>query len=187
MQDKFWKYLFFIFIFILELVRKTNRSFYSAATSYRNVVILLGVFQEKKKSNEKFKWGKKEWTRGATCENEIRKRKNNKIPFGCSIIRASETGNVATFTVVGVCIKVEFIAVLLFNGNAINWPTSRVFLAHLMASIRQLLHHFLKSNPEIKEKRHQSGVPAASSSEQKENQLASRRNGKNVFPLFPSF
>lgn len=55
MQDKFWKYLFFIFIFILELVRKTNRSFYSAATSYRNVVILLGVFQEKKKSNEKFK------------------------------------------------------------------------------------------------------------------------------------
>jgi hypothetical protein len=57
---------------------------------------------------------------------------------------SSETGYVATFTVVGVGVEVATaIVVITNNGNAVNRPAPGVFFARSVPSPRQFFHHFL--------------------------------------------
>jgi hypothetical protein len=59
---------------------------------------------------------------------------------------SSETGYVATFTVVGVGVEVATAIVVIFftnNGNAVNRPAPGVFFARSVPSPRQFFHHFL--------------------------------------------
>jgi hypothetical protein len=61
---------------------------------------------------------------------------------------SSETGYVATFTVVGVGVEVATAIVVIFftnNGNAVNRPAPGVFFARSVPSPRQFLHHFLSN------------------------------------------
>jgi hypothetical protein len=64
---------------------------------------------------------------------------------------SSETGYVATFTVVSVSVEVATAIVVIFffftsNGNAVNRPAPGVFFARSVPSPRQFLHHFLSNN-----------------------------------------